>query len=71
MTIEQFAAEQMLPVITRYTLPSGVHVYRLQKDKSNACVGLPVFALEDADGWRLATPDETFVIMDAVYGVSD
>lgn len=71
MTIEQFAAEQQLPVITRYTLSSGVHVYRLQKDKSDARVGLPVFALSSGDGWKLATPDETFVIMDAVYGTNE
>lgn len=52
-------------------MPGGVHVYRLQKDKSDARVGLPVFALESADGWRLATPDETFKIMDAIYGESE
>ena len=71
MTIEQFAAEQGLPKITRYTLPSGAHVYRLDDDSGDACTGLPVFALESAKGWRLATPDEIFVIMDAVYKTNE
>jgi hypothetical protein len=68
MTIEQFAQEQGLPKITRYTLKNGVHVYRLHDGDEDACVGLPVYALETADGWRLATADETFVIMDALDG---
>lgn len=71
MTIEQFAAAQTLPEITRYTLPNGAHVYRLQQDKNDNCVGTPVFALMSANGWRIATPAETFKIMSAVYGESD
>lgn len=71
MTIEQFAEAQGLPKITRYTLPDKSHVYRLRDTDGDEREGLPVFALETAGGWRLATPDETFVIMDAVYGTSE
>ncbi len=68
MTIEQFAAAQGLPKITRYTLPDKTHVYRLRDTDGDERTGLPVFAIPTADGWRLATPQETFKIMDAVYG---
>lgn len=71
MTIEQFAAAQGLPIITRYTLPDKSHVYRLRESEGDDVVGLPVFALESADGWRLASPRETFKIMDAVYGTNE
>lgn len=71
MTIEQFAAAQGLPIITRYTLPDKTHVYRLRETEGDDVVGLPVFALENADGWRLASPRETFAIMDAVYGTNE
>ena len=71
MTIEQFAAAQSLPFITRYKLPDNTHVYRLQKDKSDARVGMPIFALPNGDGWRLANPSETFKIMDTVYGKNE
>ena len=71
MTIEQFAAEQGLPKITRYTLPDKSHVYRLRNTDGEERVGLPVFAIENADGWRLASPRETFAIMDAVYGTNE
>ena len=71
LTIEQYAAAQGLPKITHYTLPNKKHVYRLHDGDEGACVGLPVFALETADGWRLATADETFVIMDSVYGTNE
>lgn len=71
MTIEQFAQEQGLPEITRYTLPNKTHVYRLHDGDEDSCVGLPVYALETADGWRLATADETFVIMDALDGTNE
>lgn len=71
MTIEQFAAAQGLPIITRYTLPDKTHVYRLRDSEGDDVVGLPVFAIETADGWRLASPRETFKIMDAVYGTNE
>lgn len=67
MTIEQYAAEQGLPKITRYTLKSGAHVYRLRDTDGDECEGLPVFAIETANGWRLASPTETFKIMDELY----
>ena len=38
---------------------------------SDDVVGLPVFAIETADGWRLVSPRETFAIMDAVYGTNE
>lgn len=68
MTIEQYAAEQGYPDITRYTLPNGSHVYRLQDKKSDDKSGLPFFALETPDGWQQADEKTTFKIMDAVYG---
>ena len=71
MTIEQYATAQGLPKITRYTLPNKKHVYRLHNGDESACVGLPVFALETAGGWRLATADETLTIMDTVYGTNE
>lgn len=66
MTIEQFAAEQGQSHITRYTLPSGAHVYELYNDDGDEVVGLPIYALETADGWRLATAKETYKIMFAL-----
>ena len=71
MTIEQYAAEQGYKDITRYTLPDKTHVYRLRDSERDDVVGLPVFAIETADGWRLASPRETFAIMDAVYGTNE
>lgn len=71
MTIEQFAEAQGLPIVTRYTLPDKSHVYRLRDSERDDIVGLPVFAIETADGWRLASPRETFAIMDAVYGTNE
>jgi len=68
MTIEQYAAEQGYKDITRYTLPSGSHVYRLQNKDHDAKIGLPFFALETANGWKRADPDTTLVILDAIYG---
>ena len=71
MTIEQFAAAQGLPKITRYTLPNKTHVYRLRDTDGDEAVGLPVFAIPAADGWRLADPDETFKLMWIIYGVNE
>ena len=71
MTIEQYAEAQGLPIVTRYTLPDKSHVYRLRDSERDDVVGLPVFAIETADGWRLASPCETFAIMDAVYGINE
>ena len=71
MTIEQFAAMQGLPNITRYTLPNKTHVYRLRDTDGDEVVGLPVFAIPTADGWRLATPEETLKLMRTIYGVNE
>ena len=72
MTIEQFAEAQGLPIVTRHTLPNKTHVYRLRDSESDDdVVGLPVFAIKTADGWRLTSPRETFKIMDALYGTDD
>lgn len=71
MTIEQYAAAQGLPNITRYTLPNKTHVYRLRDTDGDEVVGLPVFAIPSADGWRLADPDETFKLMRIIYGVNE
>lgn len=71
MTIEQFAAAQGLSKITRYTLPNKTHVYRLSDTDGDEVVGLPVFAIPTADGWRLADADETFKLMRIIYGVND
>lgn len=71
MTIEQFAEAQGLPKITRYTLPNKSHVYRLRDTDSDEAEGLPVFAIDTIDSYRLATPQETFLIMDQIYGKND
>ena len=71
MTIEQYAEAQGLPIVTRYTLPDKSHVYRLRNTDGDERVGLPVFAIETADGWRLTSPRETFAIMDTVYGTNE
>lgn len=71
MTIEQFAAEQGLPKITRYTLPNKSHVYRLRDTDDDAVVGLPIFAIDTIDGYRLATPQETLKLMDLIYGTNE
>ena len=71
MTIEQFAEAQGLPIITRYTLPNKSHVYRLRDTEDDEAEGLPVFAIDIVDGYRLATPQETFKLMDVIYGKNE
>lgn len=68
MTIQEYAAAQGLPDITRHTLPNGSHVYRLQDKNDDGKIGLPFFAYETADGWQAADPDQTIKIMNAIYG---
>lgn len=68
MTIEEYAAGQELPEITKHVI-NGVPVYRLEnKRDAGKAVGLPFFALHKGDGFTRATTAETFKIMDKLYG---
>lgn len=67
MSIEQFAAAQGYPNITRYTLPDKSHVYKLYDKSETGKVGLPCFAIATANGWKLANPDGVIKILNILY----
>lgn len=68
MTIEEYAAAQELPDITKHVI-NGVPVYRLEnKRDAGKAVGLPFFALHKGDSFIQADAKETFRIMDYLYG---
>lgn len=67
MSIEEYAALQNLPDITKHEI-NGKTVYQLENshDKGKA-IGLPFFVFPDGDSFRRADCDETMKILDVLF----